>query len=227
MQTGIADGTTKGIAESNRVYGSIKTMIMEHELPLGKRILVEPLADGLGVSNTPVREVLIHLAAERMIRDVPKAGFFTKEISGMEIQSLYVLNLALLDLSLSYIREAASGPGMMKPPKFCDDAGELCARTPAEYVHILNQVFVHMARQSGNLEILHGVKNVNDRTYYIRLQECQLMPTWKDELKNICGLYDQKDIAGLRQALQEYHDKMITFLPELLLLLRRAQAEAE
>lgn len=211
--------------ESNRVYDSVKTLIIEHKLPLGKRILVEPLADNLNVSNTPVREALIQLASERLIKDEPKAGFFTKEISELEIRNLYIFNQVLLDLSLSFVRNNGQVPGMLKPPKFFDDTGSFSVTSPTKIVQILNELFIHIARQSGNIEILYSIKNINDRTYYIRSHECELFKGWPEDLLNLCHLYHQKNIEELRHYLKAYHDKLIAFLPELLLLLRRSQSE--
>jgi len=199
--------------ETNRVYDHIKSLIIKHALPLGKRILVEPLADELSVSNTPVREALIQLACERLIREEPKAGFFTKEISELEIRNLYIFNQALLDLSLSFVRNTGQVPGMLKPPKFFDDKGVFSVTSPEAIVQIHNDLFIHIARQSGNIEILYGIKNINDRTYYIRLYECELFKGWPEDLLNLCHLYHQKNIEELRHSLKAYHDKMITFLP--------------
>ncbi|MBL4800765.1 MAG: GntR family transcriptional regulator [Emcibacter sp.] len=211
--------------ETNRVYDSIKTLIIEHALPVGKRILVEPLADELNVSNTPVREALIQLASEWLIKDEPNAGFFTKEISELEVRNLYILNQNLLELSLSLVRNDGQVPGMLKPPNFFDESQQGVTNSPESKVQILNALFVHIARQSGNSDVLKGIMNINDRTYFIRLHECEMLQGWQEDLLRLCQIYYQKNIEELRHALKVYHDKVIAFLPDLLLLLRRAQTE--
>lgn len=226
MQISSSNRYAKENFENNRVYDSIKTLIIEHALPLGKRILVEPLADELSVSNTPVREALIQLASERLIKDEPNAGFFTKEISELEIRNLYVLNQTLLELSLSLVRNDGQVPGMLKPPKFFDENEHTLTTSPGSKVQILNALFVHIARQSGNSDVLQGIMNINDRTYYIRLHECEMLQDWQDDLLRLCQIYYQKNIEELRHALKLYHGKVIAFLPDLLLLLRRAQSES-
>ena len=47
----------------------------------GDRIRPELLVDELRVSTTTVRESLIQLAAERLITEVPKSGFFAKNLA--------------------------------------------------------------------------------------------------------------------------------------------------
>lgn len=203
-----------------RVYDAVKARIIAHELPIGKRILVEPLADQLYLSNTPVREALIQLAAERLINDVPKAGFFTKEISEAEIRDLYTLYRLLLDWALSVTRNDGQVPGMLKPPKLFDEGDPPEESTPRASVRIMNELFVHIAGQTGNADIIHLVGNINDRTYFIRLKEFELYGDEENELPELCRSYYQKEIGKLQRDLRAYLDKKIAMLPGVLLLLR-------
>lgn len=56
---------------STRVYEAIRDDIMSGSLKGGERIIVEHLADELGVSATPVREALVRLTQEGIIEEVP------------------------------------------------------------------------------------------------------------------------------------------------------------
>lgn len=215
-----------GKHEPKYVYESVKSLILKNSLPLGKRIQIELLADELSVSNTPVREALIQLSSERLIKNEPNAGFFTKEISEMEIMNLYILNRTLLELSLSLIRNDGQIPGMLKPPKFFDENEFSLISSPESKVDILNALFVHIAKQSGNDDVVQGIMNINDRTYYVRLQECEILKDWQDDLLQLCQMYYQRNIEELRHAINSHHDKVISFLPELMLLLRRMRYES-
>ena len=103
-------GSTGGNA-GNGAYANVKARGIAQDFPAGKRILIEPLADQLFVSSTPVREALIRLAAERIIKDVPKAGFFVKEISESEVTDLYSLQQLLLEWCLPAIDEGRKERG--------------------------------------------------------------------------------------------------------------------
>ncbi|PCI51099.1 MAG: hypothetical protein COB49_02765 [Alphaproteobacteria bacterium] len=197
--------------EENNVYESIKKLILQQALPLGKRIYIEPLADELGVSNTPVREALIQLSTERIIKNEPYAGFFTKEVSEREIRNLYTLNLTLLELSLSLVRNDGQVPGMLKPPKFFEEQSPNETNTPNIEVQILNDLFMHISKQSGNDDVIYGIRNINDRINIIRLQEYDLIPDWHDGLVKLCQLYHQKNIVELKHALKLYHERVIFF----------------
>lgn len=211
----------------NGVYERVKARIIAHEYAPGKRIQVEPLADQFFVSSTPVREALIRLSAERVINDVPKAGFFIKEISAAEIEGLYALQQLLLDWCLSTIGNDCRGndnrtPGILKPPHIFDETGHGKEISSDAAIRIMNELFTHISRQSGNADVIGLIGNINDRTHYIRTKYFEIFEDAGCQLLQLCETYYQKDFDQLRDDLRTYfHDKMDR-LPDLLRLLRGA-----
>lgn len=203
------------------VYDCIKKRIIEHDLPMGKLIHVKTLADELNFSITPVREVLIQLSSENLIREETNRGFFTKNISEMEIKNLYTLNYSLLNLSLHLVQASNRGQGVLNPKIFFAEKDYSSISSSGSFVHIIQNLFVHIALHSGNEEVLHMVRNINDRTYYIRVQECEISEDWKDDLFLLCQIYYRKNIEELQYALQVYHAKLTSQLPGLFYMLKR------
>jgi len=204
----------------NGVYERVKARVIAHELPPGKRILIEPLADQFFVSNTPVREALIRLAAEHVINDIPKAGFFVKEISASEVEGLYALQQLLLDWSLSTMRNDGRAPGILKPPDLLGETDGVKEISSAAAVRIMNELFGHISRQSGNTDVIFQIGNINDRTHYVRRQYFEIFEDTKNALAQLCRAYHQKEFDRLRDNLRTYfHDKMDR-LPDLLRVLR-------
>ena len=210
----------------NPVYASIKAMVMAHELTPGQRIRLEPLADRLLVSHTPVREALIHLAAERLIKEVPNAGFFTKEISESEIRNLYTLNQLILDWSLSVVRDDGRVPGMLNPPEIFETASGVKVDAPVPAVQMMDELFRHISRQSGNDDIVHVVGNICERTYYTRLKECELFPEVPESLARLCRTYYRRDTKSLRQGLRAFHDMRLQVLPDVIRRIRQMRQGA-
>jgi GntR family transcriptional regulator, vanillate catabolism transcriptional regulator len=62
----------------------IREMILSGELPPGRRVTEEALAEKLGVSRTPVRNVLPSLAAQGLLEPVGRRGFAVKAFSEKE-----------------------------------------------------------------------------------------------------------------------------------------------
>jgi len=63
-----------------KVYNLLKEMILNHELKLGEKLNVRELSEKLGISFTPVRDALLQLATEGLVKVVPRVGFFVTDV---------------------------------------------------------------------------------------------------------------------------------------------------
>lgn len=206
--------------ESNGVYERVKSYVISNELSAGKRIMVEPIADRLFVSATPVREALIRLAAERMIDDVPRTGFFVKKLSESESAGLYRLQHLLLDWSISVIEDDNHVLGILKPPNLFDELRTVKNVQSNVVTRIQYDLFAHIAAQSGNEDVDYLVRNVSDRTYYIRKRDYEIYGDAKRQLFLLCQTYYQKDFEKLRKNLRGYFHEKMDQLPSLLKVVR-------
>lgn len=66
-------------------------MIVDGRLAAGSAINEVHLARSLGVSRTPLREALSTLVAEGAIFQIPRRGFFVRELSLQEAQDIYMI----------------------------------------------------------------------------------------------------------------------------------------
>lgn len=64
---------------------TIKEMILREELPPGERVTEAGLSARLGVSRTPIRNILPRLAAEGFLQPVGKRGFVVSDFGENEI----------------------------------------------------------------------------------------------------------------------------------------------
>jgi DNA-binding GntR family transcriptional regulator len=74
-----------------RVADSIRETIVSGEYPPGAGLSEVTLSDELGVSRTPVREALKQLAAEGLVRVVPRVGTFVAEPTRRDVVELFQL----------------------------------------------------------------------------------------------------------------------------------------
>jgi DNA-binding GntR family transcriptional regulator len=75
------DDTQKTLRLTSQVYEAIRREIVRGDLAPGGRLSEADLSDRFGVSRTPVREALIRLAEDEMVRIVPRVGTFVAPIS--------------------------------------------------------------------------------------------------------------------------------------------------
>ncbi|MEW5815643.1 MAG: GntR family transcriptional regulator [Spirochaetota bacterium] len=80
---------------TERVYVTLREMILNMELPPGLRLKDFELAKKLGVSNTPLREAMRRLAAESLVETIPRRGTFVRRLSIEEVRRLYEIREAL------------------------------------------------------------------------------------------------------------------------------------
>jgi len=77
-------------------YKKIKSNITTNIFPAGFQILEPDLAEKLGVSRTPVREALIRLEADGLIRLIPRRGMLVTSLDIKEIREIFDLLQLLL-----------------------------------------------------------------------------------------------------------------------------------
>lgn len=80
---------------ANRVYDAIRRAILAGQFPTGHHLTEAALAAWLGVSRTPIREVLRRLHAEGLVDFVANQGAFVVGWSGKEVEDIFALRAVL------------------------------------------------------------------------------------------------------------------------------------
>ncbi|MBK7550906.1 MAG: GntR family transcriptional regulator [Syntrophaceae bacterium] len=80
-----------------KVYGKLKSMIVDRRLEPGDKILQEKLARELGVSRTPLMCALKKLEQEKLVRAIPRRGFYVRLFTRDEILEAFELREVLED----------------------------------------------------------------------------------------------------------------------------------
>ncbi|GHJ40334.1 GntR family transcriptional regulator [Streptomyces sp. TS71-3] len=86
--TGTAPETPPGAKQppaADRVYDHVKKGVLERRYEGGTLLTEGELAEAVGVSRTPVREALLRLEVEGLIRLYPKKGALVLPVSAQEI----------------------------------------------------------------------------------------------------------------------------------------------
>src|SRR5271155_3714457 len=100
MKTQAVESTSK------RVQNKLRTLLIEHHLEPGARLVEAQLCSELGVSRTPVREALFVLEQEGFVKSDPARGFTVRQLNAQEVRELYpiIWTLEILALKLTDIR---------------------------------------------------------------------------------------------------------------------------
>jgi DNA-binding GntR family transcriptional regulator len=90
-------------ASSNRtdgVFDAIKEAILTHALPSNTPLIEQHLAETFGVSKTPVREALLRLSKEGLVRLENTRGASVVELTQEEVHDIFQMRLYLEPLAL-------------------------------------------------------------------------------------------------------------------------------
>ena len=126
-----------------KVYETLRNMIIERQILPGEKISQEKLTQELGISRTPLVSALKFLEHEKLVASKPRRGYFVRLFSSQEMVSIFELREVLEGLAA---KRAAS------------NITEKEIETIAAYIHTDPDTFVENYCQiSGGKRILAQV----------------------------------------------------------------------
>lgn len=180
-----------------RSYSALKQMLKEGRFLPGTRLEANRLAEELGVSMTPVRDVLHRLVGEQMVEASSGDGFHVPRFTEAALRDLYEWNSALLVIAC---RTA-------KAPQSATDRAMEYLEIPAERTSML---FERIAARAPNLEVRTAIASASDRLHPFRILEGNV-------LEPLLGELDELEIGDARQshAIRRYHLRRMKMVPAL------------
>ncbi len=84
----------------NELYATIKERIVECEYAPGSILNEKQLADELGTSRTPIREVISKLEMEGLVQILPKKGIYVSDITFADILQVFQTRVEIEPIAL-------------------------------------------------------------------------------------------------------------------------------
>src|SRR6478672_10757037 len=81
------NGGRRQLPEEVAAY--VRELIMSGRIRPGEFLRMEPIAEAVGVSNTPVREGLLMLNSEGFVRLVPRRGFVVSSFTPQDVRDIF------------------------------------------------------------------------------------------------------------------------------------------
>ncbi|AWK10228.1 GntR family transcriptional regulator [Streptomyces spongiicola] len=138
---------------AERVYAHVKQAVLDRRYEGGTLLTEGELADAVGVSRTPVREALLKLEMEGLLRLYPKKGALVLAVSAQEIADVVETRLLVEEFA---VRRAVPAPPrlirrlaeLLDEHRKCAESGDL-----AEVAATDRRFHAEIVRHAGN-EIL-------------------------------------------------------------------------
>lgn len=210
-------------AAGDRVYQAIKARLVAYEFPQGERIYLEPIAEALGVSTTPVREAMNRLAERDLVIKAENKGFFAVTLSEERFRGNYELTCLLLTLGLENLppeqqqrmHDYASIANILNRlnRRVTTDVGALARYT--------GEIFSAIATLTENSAVELAVDRANDHLYFVRTLESRHIADVQGELKLFCELLLGSKREELIEEIHSYHAERLDLLPKLMRRIRQ------
>jgi DNA-binding GntR family transcriptional regulator len=203
----VIDTTAPKIPAAARAYQAIKGSILDRTHPGGTLLTEGELADRVGVSRTPVREALLRLEADGLVRLYPKKGALVLPVSADEIAD--VLETRELVETHTAVR-AMHADGL--PAALRDRLAEMRdARARADTVAFMaaDRAFHHAVVASAGNAVLTGLyDSLRDRQLRMGVEYMRSGPERMDraiaEHEAIAAALEMGDTERLRRSVHRH-----------------------
>jgi DNA-binding GntR family transcriptional regulator len=175
-------------------YRKIKEFILNYRVQPGQRLEHEFLSNGIGVSNTPIREALNRLSEEGYVYQIKNRGYFVSDLSYNEVEELYEVREAL---EIFAIQKTMSQGARIKNThkKQIKKMIDLYYK----YVHeetfrnrlpLDQELHLFLAKLSDNITLCNMLRNVFEKLNYKR---------------KVVGLHPQRGFEASKEHYEIYH----------------------
>lgn len=194
MDTSPALSAAREPSAADRVYSYVKEGIVARRFGTEKLLAEGQIADALGVSRTPVREGLLRLEAEGLVRLLPKRGVLVVPVTPEEVSD--VLETRRLIERHAVRKLVQGGPSATALAAL---AGHVAAMTRAVKAH--DTVAYVEADRAFHAEIVHRAGNEILTKLYDSLRDRQLRMGVTNLLGDAAG---GVDMSRMRTSLAEH-----------------------
>jgi DNA-binding GntR family transcriptional regulator len=168
----------KRMSSVNRAYETIKTGILDNRYPPGYQALEQQLAEGLGMSRTPVREALIRLEQEGLVELVPRRGMRVVPVSAADMREIYEVLTGLETSAIDLLAASCPASDELKPlDAAMQDMENAIARNDlAAWAAADARYHRELLALSGNRRLTAIAAGLNDQVHRARMVTLRLRP---------------------------------------------------
>ncbi|MDI3472400.1 MAG: hypothetical protein PWQ20_1125 [Thermotogaceae bacterium] len=180
-----------------KVYDLLKEEILSGEIHLGQRLNVRKLSEELGISPTPVRDALLALSADGLVRVVPRVGFFVTELTENYINEIIESRIMVESFCLKkYFDEIRNSPDILKlydeVKKVIDTENRKLFDESDEVLHML------IVKSSSNKTIIDFYEKLWDKIDLVRHLNKRYLDSNKEHLSIIESILKNEKESAIK-----------------------------
>jgi DNA-binding GntR family transcriptional regulator len=202
-------------------YHRLKQSIYDGSLRAGQKLVERELSRRLGVSRIPLRESLIRLEAEGLVRSIPYSSTYVEDLEPVDVLEVYSLRLALEPMAtrLAALAHRPSLTGRLR--RWCGQMSLLYEQGKNQQLDRLDYAFHHaIVRAAGHKRLLRAYESahiliVGPKLQYAHLKDQPPRQIAEDHLK-IVNLIEAGDAEGAQRAAYEHVSNSMLALEKIL-----------
>jgi DNA-binding GntR family transcriptional regulator len=151
-----------------QIYQILRSAIFNAELPPGTQLVESSLAEGFGVSRTPIRSVLSRLKYESLVRFIPNKGAFVYCPTPEEAEQIFFVR-QILEPVAAYLAALQASPSDLEKMNFFLDQEEQCNQQNQPQLALQATQSFHMAviEASKNTYLIQCLREILSLTHII------------------------------------------------------------
>ena len=148
-----------------KIYRQIFEKIIKNEFPLDEFLVEGRLAEMFGVSRAPVREALVELCNEKVLRNIPRAGYQIVQLSQKELRDALQLRLILETEAMKLACDRVDEPTAVRLEELKHtlrevENGEVISLE--EWMRSGSHLHLTIAELSGNQLLCEKIREIHD-----------------------------------------------------------------
>jgi len=166
------------------------------------------LTEALGISRTPVREALIHLASRGLITYFPRKGFKIKRLTEKDVNNLFELRLALELAVVRRITPTLTRATLAKIEKARAEYGKAVQKgDPLRSIRANRMFHACLAELTGNTYLISALDEIRDLTDLAGLRSLEVgsrITEALEEHERIVAALGRKSMSGALREMESH-----------------------
>lgn len=203
------------------VYDTLRTAIMQCELPPGEKLVIDSLSEMLEVSPIPVRGALQRLQAEGLVKITPHTGAIVSEISPDIVSEVFALLEALENVAFRAVVSKATDSDIAYLQQLVDEMEQYTRTNDANrWSELNNQFHLAVADISGMKMLPRFTSRVLDswdrlRRYYFKSFVTLRMKEAQADHRQMIELLRARDAEGLSKVVSRHNTQAMELYQKL------------
>lgn len=174
----MADRLARPPTQVDRAYEALKQRICDGIWAGGDERLEREAAEEIGVSRTPIREALIRLEEERLVKVRPRRGFVVLPISVADMVEIYEILTALEPVAAAKLAEKDdNGQAVAQLTEAVDAMDQALADNDLQdWAEVDSRFHRVLVEEAGNTRIAGIIATVSDQAHRARIATLHLRP---------------------------------------------------